>query len=143
MNVIVNVCWKYEFIIYYVVWVFFHSFTEYTTFQTAIENYNMIDKVVLENKYTFNYWHKNFTLLFACCSLIVRTWFSDCISSTTPPSTSNFVCKIIFTLQTKLEMERGVVEELQSLNQVLTVKEKNVDKALKISCQTLNMNLFL
>ena len=56
MNVFVNVCLKDEFIIYYVVWVFFQSLTEYITFQTVLENYDMIDKIVLENKYTFNSW---------------------------------------------------------------------------------------
>lgn len=142
MNVAVNVCWKGEFIIYYVVWMRFQSLIEYITFQTALANYNMINKVVLKNKYTFNSWQKFFTPYSACCSSTVRTWFSDCKFSITPPTTSNFVCKIFITLQTKLEVERGVVEELQSLNQVLIVKEQNVDKELKISCQALNMNLF-
>ena len=56
MNVFVNVCLKDEFITYYVVWVFLQYLTEYITSQTALENYDMIDKIVLENKYTFNSW---------------------------------------------------------------------------------------
>ena len=50
VRVVVNVYLKYEFIIYYVVCVFFQSLNEYVTFKIALENYNLIDKVVLENK---------------------------------------------------------------------------------------------
>ena len=49
---------------------------------------------------------------------------------------------MLFTLQTKLEVVRGVVEDLQSLNKVLMIKEENADNKLKNSCQELNVYLF-
>lgn len=55
MNVVVNVCLKDEFIISYVVLMFFQFLTKYITFKISLENYNTIDKIILENKCTFNY----------------------------------------------------------------------------------------
>lgn len=43
MNVVVIIYLKDEFIIYYVIWVFFQFLTEYITFQIALANYNTID----------------------------------------------------------------------------------------------------
>jgi len=102
----------------------------------------MIDKVILENKYTFNSWQDFFSLLSAFSSLIIRTLFSDCRSSTTPLTTSNFVCKVNNIFQNELEVNEGEVEELGSLNKILTVKEQNMDKELKNYCQAFNMKFF-
>lgn len=49
-DVVVNVCLKDEFIIYYMVLMFFQPLIEYITFQIELKNYNTIDKVILKNK---------------------------------------------------------------------------------------------
>lgn len=102
MNAIVNVYLKDDFIIYYVIWVFFQSLPEYITFQTALKTYDMIAKVVLENKHTFNSWQEFFTPLTASYSLTIRTWFNDCRSSTASLSTSNIIFKVDNILKKEL-----------------------------------------
>jgi hypothetical protein len=81
-------------------------------------------------------------LLSAFSSLIIRTLFSDRRSSTTPLTTSNFVCKVNNIFQNELEVNEGEVEELGSLNKILTVKEQNMDKELKNYCQAFKVKFF-
>lgn len=90
----------------------------------------MIDKVILENKYTFNFWQEFFIPLSWFRSLTVEILFNVCSSFIVPFSTCTFVCKINNIFQNELVAKEGEVEELGALNKFLIVKEKNVDTSL-------------
>ena len=76
----------------------------------------MIYENILKEKLTLiNVIQAFYNPLFALHSLIVRTCFSASSSSTSPSFTSSSFCKILFILQTKLEVKEGVVEKLESL----------------------------
>lgn len=71
----------------------------------------------------FNARQEFFNSLSTFLSLMVRILFNAPSSSTSPYFTSSSSCKILFTMQTNLEVEKGVVEKLKALNKVLTAKE--------------------
>ena len=56
------------------------------------------------------------TKLSAFYSLTIKTFFNAPSFFTSTSFNSSSFCQILFTLQTKLEVEKGAVEELHALN---------------------------
>lgn len=103
----------------------------------------MANWVKLEKQLTLiNIFWAFYNLLSISHSLTVRIWLNVYSS---PINTSFFIsslCKVL-TLQNEL-VKKVLIEELQSLNQILTVKERDTDYVPKKTRKTLiNVSCFL